>query len=301
MVNKDANTLERTRATQAIKVRSNKRLFIDDPTIHETVGVARDMSRIWLRWHASWASMRLYDCYYWLRVSVASVTSHKGVRVSHARRLILGLVSLLVLLGVSVSCSSGKSSSGVAQIDESQALENPADSAVHSNPSAPSTSGAGTSDQNTDNSELTDEEIASLFTACMRDHRINSPDPELNADGTINWEALKGGMAQDPKYATRSKEAFEDCLPLLEGITRAEETSPEDETELQDNLLRYAECLREGGLDVPDPDFSGDDKRAGMKTMGQDIKGADSRVQQIEAECTESIFGGGGGGKKIGK
>ena len=77
----------------------------------------------------------------------------------------------------------------------------------------------------------------------MRDHGFNIPDPELNADGSINWAPLKESIDQDPKYAAKSKEAYEDCLPLLEGATFSKKESPEDEIELQDNLLKYAKCL----------------------------------------------------------
>ena len=167
--------------------------------------------------------------------------------MSYARRLIIGLVILPLLLAMSACSSSSRSSQGVAKVEESQVAENPTRSFGISNPQSDmpgqSAVGAGTSVENINAAGLTDEEITTNFTVCMRDHGFNIPDPELNADGSINWAPLKESIDQDPKYAAKSKEAYEDCLPLLEGATFSKKESPEDEIELQDNLLKYAKCL----------------------------------------------------------
>ena len=215
--------------------------------------------------------------------------------MSYTGRLILGMVSLLVLLGVSVSCSSGQSDSGVAQIDESQVLETPVEPAVQSDTPVPLSSNAGTSDQSTDTTELTDEEIVTLFTSCMRDLGFSIPDPELNADGTVKRDVLRASMTQNPKFATKGRAALGNCLPLLEGVTFAEAPSAEDEIELQDNVLKFAQCLRDKGYDVPDPDFSGGNSRAAMRPILADLKGPASKVQEDVDECNELYFGAGAG------
>ncbi len=115
----------------------------------------------------------------------------------------------------------------------------------------------------------------------------------MNADGTIDWVTLKGSMAQDPRYDEKaSAEAFDDCLPLLERATFSSKESPEDEIELQNDLLRFAQCLRDEEIDVPDPDFSGD-SRDGMGSIKCVLKWADSRVERSFDKCNEFVFGPG--------
>jgi len=196
---------------------------------------------------------------------------------------ILGMACLLVLLVVSASCKSDQSNSSVARVDESS-----------------DTATSSTTENNAEDEDLTNEEIVTRFSACMRDQGFDTADPELNADGTVNLGALKESIAQDPNYDPKSKSgksasALEDCVPLLAGATFTKEASPEDEIGLQDNLLAFAQCLRDEGLDVSDPDFSGDGQFS--KDFISNIKGAESRVQSSIDLCSERIFGGGESGK----
>ena len=125
----------------------------------------------------------------------------------------------------------------------------------------------------------------------MRDHGLDVPDPELNADGSINWEAIKQAFGQEPKNG-RSSKALEECLPLLERATFSEKEAAEDEIELQDDLLAFAQRLRNEGIDVPDPEFSGD-PRAGMTEVKQVLKGANAKVERSFDLCNELAFGAG--------
>ncbi len=217
------------------------------------------------------------------------------------RQLILGLALMLAVLILPACSGSGQASSGVAQVDDSKVVKPPIKSAGPSNPQSDtpvkSASEADTniSDRNTNTDELTDEEITTDFTVCMRDHGLDVPDPELNADGSIDWGAIKQAIGQEPKSG-RSSKALEECLHLLEGATFSEKEAPEDEIELQDGLLAFAQCLRDEGIDVPDPDFS-DDPRAGMGEVKQVLKGANAKVERGFDLCNELVFGAGKSGQ----
>ncbi len=214
------------------------------------------------------------------------------------KRMILGLAIILMLLGLPTCSNSDRSNGGVAQIHESLVLESSAKPATSPKIAGPSRSNAGLSEKNTDTSKLTDEEIATRFTTCVRDHGFNVPDPELNADGTLNWESLKISFGQVDTDWDKGKasKVLNDCMSLLEGITLAKDESPEDKIQLQDNLLEFAQCLQNKGIDVPDPNFS-DDPRAGMKTMLAELKGVDSKVTSSIDQCIELTFGGQKSGK----
>ena len=218
--------------------------------------------------------------------------------MQYDRQLILGLVLLLAALVLSACSSSDKSNAGVAEIDDSQAVETPVESVPPSDSSEQSASDADTSDGNANTAELTDEEITTLFTECFRDLGLNIPDPVVNADGSVDLAALRQSIV--PLQAEFGQEkvidALEDCLPLLERATFAAQPSSEDLVELEDNLLTLVQCLRDEGFDVPDPDFS-DGPRAAMASIIQGLGGANPRVEESVSSCVELIFGTGASGR----
>ena len=223
--------------------------------------------------------------------------------MSQPTRLILTIAALSVSLVLSACFNSGESDSGVARIDESGTSGAIAEAAVQPDRSERSASGMGTSPAETNTDELTDEEITTIFITCLRDHGFDVPDPELNADGTVNFSAMRQAIANDPDFNPESEKtakAFEECIPLLRGATFARNPSPEDEIELQDNLLKFSQCLRDNEIDASDPDFSGG-PRAAFGSVLEGIDAQDDKVREVISSCSEQIFGGGtgsGGGRR---
>ena len=126
----------------------------------------------------------------------------------------------------------------------------------------------------------------------MRDHGFSTDDPVLNADGTVDLAALKQDIDQDPKSGSKdlySRRALENCVPLLEGATFVRKESIEDNIKLQDDLLNLTQCLRDNGLNVPDPDFTSG-TRESMKAVYLGLKKT-LRVQKAFDNCTEATFG----------
>ena len=71
-----------------------------------------------------------------------------------------------------------------------------------------------------DSAVRTDEDITTDFTTCMRKNGFSIPDPELNADGTVDTVALRESVIQDPKFDwqdPKTQEILGECLPLLQG------------------------------------------------------------------------------------
>jgi len=102
------------------------------------------------------------------------------------RRLILVLVLLMAALVVSACSSDDQSGSGVVRLEDTQPAEPVIVSAGPSNPQAdtpvPLVSEANATEHA--DPEQTDEEILTKFAACLRDHGLEAPDPEVNADGS---------------------------------------------------------------------------------------------------------------------
>ena len=149
------------------------------------------------------------------------------------------------------------------------------------------------SDQDSiDNPAKTDEEITTEFTTCLRGYGYDVADPTLNADGTVDLEGLRDSILTDPSFDINSGKTIQelgDCISLLEDATFATAPTQEDQIELEDNLLDFAECIRENGIDIPDPEFS-NDPRLIMQSMFEGVTMTPKIEKAIES-CSGIIFG----------
>ena len=106
------------------------------------------------------------------------------------------------------------------------------------------------------------------YAQCMRDHGIDMPDPQFSADGTggrltIQQEPTGSDVPGPQPGDAVFDEAESACRPLMEAALADVTVDPERQAEMREQMLDYAECMREHGVDVPDPVFSDN----GMVTM----------------------------------
>ena len=139
--------------------------------------------------------------------------------------------------------------------------------------------------------EPTDEEQALAFAECMRDEGIDWPDPSTSADGSTD---LLGGqtLAQVAGSSPEATQAAADvCAPLLEGASFLPGSgSGTFDAESQDAFVEFAECLREEGLEVSDPDFSaGGNPLVGLFGPGFDPNDPDNAAA---IDACSGIFAG---------
>jgi hypothetical protein len=101
------------------------------------------------------------------------------------------------------------------------------------------------------------------YSQCMRDHGVDMPDPTFDDSGGGGMAVMVGpGEGPDPDDAT-FKAAETACKPILDEAQKyAPRMSPEDEAKMRDQALKFAQCMREKGFDIPDPTF---DDEGGMK------------------------------------
>jgi len=130
------------------------------------------------------------------------------------------------------------------------------------------------------------------FSRCMRAQGITDmPDPTVDSEGNVRIERPPGGHgsgAHDAFEAARNA-----CDKFLRGVTQG--FSHADSSQMQDRLLRLAQCMRRRGADVPDPDFSqgGHDPGARFRDA---INRSDPAVQQARRACQQQVFGSQGVG-----
>ncbi len=102
------------------------------------------------------------------------------------------------------------------------------------------------------NQEEVDTEVALLaYAQCMRDNGVDVPDPTVDSEGNVQLPRPNGADIDRNALGV----AREACSQHLEGLSLGFGGGG-DQTEIEDQLLAFAECLRDQGLEVDDPDFS---------------------------------------------
>ncbi|WP_370614649.1 hypothetical protein [Mumia sp. Pv 4-285] len=122
------------------------------------------------------------------------------------------------------------------------------------------TADGGTSEPNEDadgnngksDNDKSDDEKALEFAACMRENGVPMEDPKPSEDGKGPRITIKSEKGSGPSQATVEK-AMEACRKLAPGDGR-----PHKPTEEQlEKMREFAACMREHGVDMPDPKADG--------------------------------------------
>jgi hypothetical protein len=210
-------------------------------------------------------------------------------RLLSGGRLVAASVAVVVLLGGGAALArgggdDGDGTDGVATVDGSTGDQAQGDDDGGGNSGRP------------DQSEMQDAMLD--YAQCMRDHGIDMPDPEFNGDGggmVIQGGPGGGGKTAGPGFESEEFQAAdEECNDVLEDIRGdMPQLSPEEQAEMQDKLVAMAQCMRDKGYDMPDPEVNGDGGvQIQMRGGGADGpqgtgSGPDEQMQQDQEECNE--------------
>jgi hypothetical protein len=93
-------------------------------------------------------------------------------------------------------------------------------------------------------------EGALKFSKCMRDHGVDFPDPQRVGSRGIKLTG-KNINPNDPKV----KSAQSACQKYMD-TGGGETVDPAKRAKLQEAALKYARCMRQHGVDMPDPQLS---------------------------------------------
>jgi hypothetical protein len=202
----------------------------------------------------------------------------QATRRGRGAQWILTVCALALLVLLLVACGGGGSEDGVAAASED-------------------TSGSDDSgdDSSDDGSASDSEEELIDWVECMRDEGIDVPDPQVDADGNLTLGPGLGGGGGggggqlDPEAL---QDATEVCGEVPQSAFGGERP---DQTEIQDTLLEFAQCMRKNGYDMPDPNFSGGSAVNLTEVFG-DIDTNDPAFQEAAEACQDVLGGGLGGG-----
>lgn len=131
------------------------------------------------------------------------------------------------------------------------------------------------------------------YAQCMRDHGIDMPDPQIDSSNggmTVQIGTANGGDAGSGPTKAQMQAAQTACdhlLPTLSGKNPGELSAAD-----QDKALAYAKCMRDHGVDMPDPKFDGGG-------ISLEIKGnmdpSSATFQAAQSACGNELpFKGGG-------
>ena len=185
-------------------------------------------------------------------------------------RLTLAIVALVALVA---ACSGTANGPGVATLDDPSASGSPGAS-----PAA---------------SAMTPQDAALAFARCMRENGIDMPDPKVTTgtDGAVSIDQQGGTPVSKDKM-----EAADKICQHFMAAAAAGGPGGHMSAEDMDKLLQFAKCMREHGIDMPDPNPDGgivfranDD---GNGTAGNGVGGPDDpKFQAAQEACKEFLPG----------
>jgi hypothetical protein len=110
--------------------------------------------------------------------------------------------------------------------------------------------GSGDSSGASDTSSSDDpQDQAVKFAQCMRDNGVDIPDPQTDDQGRFSLR-LDGGAKVDKDKVDAAMKACKKYNPIGDGGRLRD---LENDPEFQEAQLRWAQCMRDHGVDVPDP------------------------------------------------
>jgi hypothetical protein len=123
---------------------------------------------------------------------------------------------------------------------------------------------------------VSSEDTGRQFAQCMRDHGVDMPDPDPGSQF--------GNMANIDRNSPAFTKGMEACKSLLPGGGDLSKLDPN----LVDQLRQFTQCLRDHGLDVPDPDPNS--PTLGMDQM-RNLDRNNPAVQKALDACKDKIPG----------
>ena len=154
--------------------------------------------------------------------NIWGVSSNKSFQNSTSRSS--KKVRILLLLSIFSACTiGGEESQGVVTIES-------------------------TTETTTVDEEITFEEGVLDFAQCMREEGVNFPDPTFDIDGNPQFDNLE--IEDEEEFES----AFENCEDILRNALPEQfDLDPEVEAALVDASLEFSQCMRDQGIDFPDP------------------------------------------------
>jgi hypothetical protein len=157
-----------------------------------------------------------------------------------------------------------------------------------------------------------DLETAALnYARCMRAHGVNIPDPQFDSNGRPIFNRTgQGGRgfffgpgdggkgAETSPQNSAFRKAREACQQYADAFRSAFQPNAQQLAQMQKNLLAFAKCMRDNGVNFPDPTFDSNGRpqfdQNGATNFRQLLESP--AAQKAEQTCRSKVGGNGGPG-----
>jgi hypothetical protein len=133
-------------------------------------------------------------------------------------------------------------------------------------------------------------QAALAYARCMRQHGMNVPDPDPKPGGDQGLGVLPEGVnPDDPKFKA-AQQACQQSAP-------SGGQPPTRNQQQRQQQLQLARCMRQQGINMPDPDANGgtDMSRIGVDPDGPTFKAAEQACRQYQPNRGNQQTSSGGG------
>jgi hypothetical protein len=137
----------------------------------------------------------------------------------------------------------------------------------------PSTNGDSASNQM--------EDAALKYARCMRENGVDMPDPKPGQRG-IRLSQPEGVSQSTMRKADRA------CRKYLEAV-KPPEMSEAQQKEFREGALANARCMREHGIDFPDPTFGANGEASIHIRRGSGIDPESAKFKAAEKACESTL------------
>jgi hypothetical protein len=179
------------------------------------------------------------------------------------------ILTLVVLLALgAAACTNSSGNNDVASLD----------------PTTTTAFGSGAASESVDA-----EEAMLAVTQCLRDGGIDIGDPIIDENGNPQLPPISFQSGDvDPEAEMKAmEEVMASCQHHLEGVV-LDAVEHGNLVEMEDTFVAYAQCMRDHGIDMPDPEFSD----GGFIDLGSPDAG-DEEYEAAHADCREVFTGSG--------
>ncbi|HET6550761.1 MAG TPA: hypothetical protein VFG79_20025 [Solirubrobacter sp.] len=120
------------------------------------------------------------------------------------------------------------------------------------------------------------------YARCMREHGIDMPDPKFDGN-RVEMRGPKTRIDED-----KMREAEEACEKFRESV-KPPELSEQEKEEMRTAALAHARCMREQGIDFPDPTF--DENGGALVRIGRDsgIDPESQKFRDAQEACRDKL------------
>jgi hypothetical protein len=121
------------------------------------------------------------------------------------------------------------------------------------------------------------------YARCMRQHGVDMPDPKFDGRGAV---MRAGGRGMTPE---QMREAEQACAKYQKQI-KPPAIPKEQQEKFKQQALANARCMREHGIDMPDPQFGPNGEV--QQRIGGNIEPTDQKFQAAQKACGGGLIGG---------